>query len=123
MGDREMNASEPLRTCRKRRDEDQTVVESLTREEQGRSLFRALRPPALRWHEAVTWRLSGTWEPSAPMETEPRKQKPCERWSRNAVRRGGMARSSEEVSDKEMEPRGRVQGGWIRVSTGNGRNP
>src|SRR5512139_3252626 len=123
MADREMNASEPLMTCRKRRNEDQTEVESLTREEQGRSLFRALRPPALRWHESVRQQLCGTWEPSAPMTTERLKQKTCESWSRDAVRRGGMARSSEEVSDKEMEPRGRVDGGWFAASTGNGRNP
>ena len=123
MGDRKMNASEPLMTCRKRRNEDQTEVESLTREEQRRSLFRTLWPPALRWHESVTLRLSGTWEPSAPMETERLKQKTCESWSRKAARRGGMARSSDEVSDKEMEPRGRGHGGWFLVSTGNGRNP
>ena len=118
-----MNASEPLMTCRKRSNEDQTEVESLTREEQGRSLFRALRPPALRWHESVRQQLCGTWEPSAPMTTERRKQKPCERRSRNAVRRGGTARSSEEVPDKGMEPRGRGQSGWFAVSTGSGRNP
>jgi len=98
-------------------------VESLTREEQGRSLCRALWPPALRWHESVRRRLSGTWEPSAPMATERLKQKPCKSWSRKAAQRGGMARSSEEVSDKEMEPRGRGQRGWFAVSTGNGRNP
>ena len=117
------NVSEPLRTCRKRRDEDQTVVESLTREVRGRSLFRTLWPPALRWHESVRRQLSGTWEPSAPMLTQRLKQKTCKSLSRKAPRRGGMARSSKEVSDKEMEPRGRVQGGWFRASTGNGRNP
>ena len=99
------------------------MVESLTREEQRRSLFGTLRPPALRWHESVTRRLSGTWEPSAPMPTKRLKQKTCESRSREAVRRGGMARSSEEVSDKEMEPKGRGQRGWLAVSTGNGRNP
>ncbi len=123
MGDREMNASEPLMTCRKRRNEDQTVVESLTREERGRSLFRAPWPPALRWHEAVAQQLSGTWEPSAPMRTERLKQKTCKSRSRNAVRRDGMARSSEEVPDKGMEPRGHEHGGWFAASTGNGRNP
>ena len=123
MGDREMNASEPLMTCRKRRDEDQTVVESLTREERGRSLFRTPWPPALRWHEAVAQQLSGTWEPSAPMQTERFKQKTCKSWSRNAVRRDGMARSSDEVPDKGMEPRGHEHEGWFAVSTGNGRNP
>ena len=122
MGDREMNEIEPLMTCRKRRNEDQTEVESLTRERRGRSLFRAPWPPALRWHEAVAQQLSGTWEPSAPMPTERLKQKTCENRSRNAVRRGGMARSSEEVSDKEMELRGRVHGGRTPRSTGNGRN-
>jgi hypothetical protein len=60
---------------------------------------------------------------TTPMPTEPLKQKACESESREAARRGGMARSSEEVSDKEMEPRGRVQGGWFGASTGNGRNP
>ena len=123
MADREMNASEPLMTCRKRRNEDQTEVESLTREEQGRSLFRTLWPPALRWHESVRRQLSGTWEPSAPMATEQLKQKTCESRSRKAARRDGMARSSDEVSDKEMEPRGHKHGGWFAVSTGNGRNP
>jgi hypothetical protein len=123
MADREMNASEPLMTCRKRRNEDQTEVESLTREEQGRSLFRTLWPPALRWHESVRRQLSGTWEPSAPMLTQRLKQKTCKSLSRKAARRGGMARSSEEVSDKEMEPRGHEHGGWFAVSTGNGRNP
>jgi hypothetical protein len=122
MGDREMNASEPLMTCRKRRNEDQTEVESLTREEQGRSLFRTLWPPALRWHESVAQQLCGTWEPSAPMKTERFQQKTCKNQSRNAARRGGMACSSNEISDKEMEPRGHVNEGWFMESTGNGRN-
>jgi hypothetical protein len=117
-----MNASEPLMTCRKRRNEDQTEVESLTRERQGRSLFRTLWPPALRWHESVTRQLSGTWEPSEPMVTEWLKQKTCKSQSRKAARRDGMARSSEEVSDKEMEPRGCVNEGWFMESTGNGRS-
>ena len=98
-------------------------MESLTREVQGRSLFRTLWPPALRWHESVRQQLYGTWEPSVPMRTKRPKQKTCEGRSRDAVRRGGMARSSDEVSDKEMEPRGRVDGGWFAASTGNGRNP
>jgi len=85
-------------------------MESLNREERGRCLFRASRPPALRGHESVTRQLGGTWEPSVSMLTEPLKQKPCESESREAARRDGMARSSEEVSDKEMEPRGHVQG-------------
>jgi hypothetical protein len=86
------------------------------------SLFRAVRPPALRWHDSVAWRLSGTWEPSVPMETERFKQKTCESLSREAARRGGATRSSQEIPDKGMERRGRTHKGWLVVSTGNGRN-
>ena len=118
-----MNASEPLMTCRKRRNEIKTGTESLSREEQERNLFRTLWSPALRWNDWVTRQLSGTWEPSALMLTEPLKQQTCESVSRKAARRGGTARSSNEVSDKEMEPRGRDHEGWFAVSTGNRRNP
>jgi hypothetical protein len=122
MGDREMNASEPLMTCRKRRNEDRTEVESLTREEQGRDLFRTLWPPALRWHDSVRRQLGGTWEPSAPVKTEWLKQKPCESSSRKTVRRGGTVCSSDKIPDKGMEPRGRDNEGWFMESTGDGRN-
>jgi hypothetical protein len=118
-----MNVSEPLMTCRKRRNEIKTGTESLSREEQGRILFRTLWSPALRWHDWVTWQLNGTWEPSALMPTEPLKQQTCKSVSRDAARRGGTARSSSEVSDKEMEPRGRDHEGWFEVSTGDRRNP
>lgn len=118
-----MNASEPLKTCRKRRNEIKTGTESLSREEQGRSLCRTLWSPALRWHDWVTGQLSGTWEPSALMLTEPFKQQNCKNVSREAARRGGTARSSNEVRDKRMEPRGWDQEGWFEVSTGDRRNP
>jgi hypothetical protein len=55
--------------------------------------FGPCGPPALRRHDSVALRLSGTWEPSAPMLTEQFKQKPCEDLSRKAARRGGTVRS------------------------------
>jgi hypothetical protein len=122
MSGREMNASEPLRTCRKRRNEVETGGKSLTRDQHGRDLFRAVRPPAFRWHDPVARRWCGTWEPPRLMPTERPKQKTCEGLSREAARRGGSARSSDEVPDKGMERRGRVQEGWFVTSTGNGRN-
>jgi hypothetical protein len=118
-----MNASEPLRTCRKRRSEVKTGTESLSRDERERSLFWIARPPALRWHDSVAWRSCGTWEPSTPMLTERLQQKTCKSQSRDAASRGGTVRSSKEVSDKEMERRGCVDGDWFNGSTGNGRNP
>ena len=54
-----MNASEPLKTCRKRRNEVETGRESLPRDERGRSLFGTAWPPALRWHDSVAWPLGG----------------------------------------------------------------
>jgi hypothetical protein len=122
MSDREMNASEPLMKCRKHSNEVETEGTSLTRDQHGRDLFRIVRPPALRWHDPVARRLCGTWEPSAPMLTERPKQKTCEGLSREAAPRDGSTRSSDEVSDKGMEPRGRAHEGWFVMSTGNGRN-
>ena len=123
MGDREMNASEPSLTCR-------NVYQSRSKPggcgcpgiKQGRSLFRTLRPPASRWHDSVTRRLCGTWEPSASMPTERRKQRPCKRLSREAVRRGGTVRSSVEGLDKGLGAKGLCSRGWVVRSTGNGRN-
>jgi hypothetical protein len=118
-----MNESEPLMTCRnvyKTRSKPEGSGCSGTKH--GRSLFRAVRPPALRWHDSVAQRLSGTWEPSVLMLTERFKQKPCESLSKDAARRGGTIRSSEEVPDKGMERRDRVHRGWDIVSTGNGRS-
>jgi hypothetical protein len=123
VGNREMNESEPLMTCR-------NVYQTRSKPggsecpgiRHGRSLFRTMRPPALRRHDSVALRLSGTWEPSAPMLTEQFKQKPCEDLSRKAARRGGTVRSSEEVPDKGMEPRDRVQRDWNIVPTRDGRS-
>jgi len=118
-----MNASEPLMTCRKRRSEVKTGTESLSRDQQERNLFRLVRPPALRWHQAVMQRLSGTWEPSAPMITEQFKQKPCES-HRVGKRRQGTERP---VVARKSPIKGWSQGAvfmeiGLIVSTGNGRN-
>ena len=112
VGNREMNESEPLMTCR-------NVYQTRSKPggsecpgiRHGRSLFRTMRPPALRRHDSVALRLSGTWEPSAPMLTEQFKQKPCEDLSRKAARRGGTVRSSEEVPDKRDGAKGPCSAG------------
>ena len=118
-----MNASEPLMTCRKvsqrGRNREAVIVPGPSMDE---ACLRAMRPPALRWHDSVALRLCGTWEPSAPMRTEELKQRTCESPSRDAASRGGTARNSHEVADKAMERRSRVQGGWSAVPTGNGRS-
>jgi RNA-directed DNA polymerase len=42
------------------------------------------------------------------MSRERTKQGTCEAWSTDAVHRGGISRSSDEVSVMEMEPRGYI---------------
>lgn len=122
MSDPEMNASEPLKTGRKLLTEVKTGRINYAGTSMAGACFWAMRPPALRWHDWIAGRLSGRWEPSAPMQTERLEQRSCESRSREAVRRGGSARSSDEVPDKGMERRGRGHGGWDVEPTGNGRS-
>ena len=58
------------------------------------------RHPALRWPELVERRLSGTWEPGTPMQTEKLKWKNHEGESTEAEPRGGTTRSSDEVPER-----------------------
>jgi hypothetical protein len=50
--------------------------------------------------------LCGTWEPVVPMLREKLKWRPHESESTDAGNRGGLTRSSDEVSEIEMERRG-----------------
>jgi hypothetical protein len=110
--DRKLNANEPLMKCRKRRNEVKTAHSRWRGTSTEGTCLRSVRSPALRWQDPVSWRWCGTWEPSASMPTETLKQRPCKSPSRNATQRDGTPRSSNEVPNKGMEPRGRVQGGW-----------
>ena len=84
-----MNASEPLITCRKvsqrGRNREAVIVLGPSMDE---ACLRAMRPPALRWHDSVALRLCGTWEPSAPMRTEELKQRTCESRSKGCGVKG-----------------------------------
>ena len=65
----------------------------------GAPVYGPKRHPALRWPESVGRRLSGTWEPAAPMLTEKLKWKNHESESTDAEPRGGTTRSSGEVPE------------------------
>ena len=86
-------------TCRKRRDDVKTAESRYCGISSGETCLRAERHPALRWPESVGRRLSGTWEPSAPMQTEKLKWKNHKSESTDAEPRGGTTRSSEEVPE------------------------
>ena len=102
----ESNVSEPLRTCRKRRDDVKTGGGSLLREESGGHLVTgqmASGMKAARRRSRLLWR---TWEPVTPMRREKRKWRSHKRESTEAGYRGGATRSSEEGSVMELERRG-----------------
>jgi hypothetical protein len=102
----ESNVSEPLMTCRKRRDDVKTGGESLLRDESGGYLCTgqmASGMKAARRRSRLLWR---TWEPVTLMRRETRKWRTHKRESTEARYRGGATRSSEEGSVMERERRG-----------------
>jgi hypothetical protein len=102
----ESNASEPLMTCRKRRNGVETGRESLSRDQSGGNLSTAQAASGME--AARTWSrlLCGTWEPVTSMLREPRKGKPPERVSTDARYRDGATCSSEEGPVMGLERRG-----------------
>ncbi|WP_308368213.1 MULTISPECIES: reverse transcriptase domain-containing protein [unclassified Microbulbifer] len=100
------NASEPLMTCRKRRDDVKTGGKSLTRDKSGRNLSTAQAASGIKAARTRLRLLCGTWEPVTPMLGERCKWKPHEYLSTNAGYRGGATCSSEEGSVMELERRG-----------------
>jgi hypothetical protein len=129
-------------TCRKRKNEIKTAQNYWRGKSAGGTCLRPARSPAVRWQQSLLRQSCGTWEPSMPMQTESLERKPrqsqstplfwmveghrqrfaaparplnqSERRCREAASRGGTARSSREVPDKGMEPRGRADQGWNR---------
>jgi hypothetical protein len=117
-----LNESEPLMTCRKRMNGIKTAQSRWRGKSAGGACLRLERSPALRWQDPLARRLCGTWEPSAPMRTENTKRKPREVESREAAQRDGTTRSSWEVPDKGMEPRGRAEEALSNEPTCKGRS-
>jgi hypothetical protein len=102
----ESNASEPLMTCRKRRDDVKTGGESLPRDQSGGDLFTAQAASGMKAARMRSRLLCGTWEPVTPMLREPRKGKPPERVSTDAGYRDGATCSSDEGPVMGPERRG-----------------
>lgn len=107
------NASEPLMTCRKRRNDVETARESLSRDESGGSLLTAQTASGMEAARARSRLLCGTWEPVTPMPREKRKGKPPECESTDAGCRDGATYSSDEGPVMGLERRG----GPIRPET------
>jgi hypothetical protein len=93
---RETNVSEPLMTCRKRRDDVKTRGESLTWDKSGGNLLTARTASGMKAARTCFRLPWGTWEPVAPMIREKSKWRTHEDESTDAGHRGGAARKSDE---------------------------
>ena len=102
----ESNASEPLMTCRKRRDDVETGGESLLWDKPGGNLFTAQAASGMKAARTQSRLLCGTWEPVTPMPREKRKGQPPECESTDAGYRDGATRSSDEGPVMGLERRG-----------------
>jgi hypothetical protein len=95
-------------TCRKRRDDVKTGVESLSRDQRGGDPLTARVASGIKVARVRSWLEQGTWEPVASMLREEPKWKPHEGQSTDAGHRGGWACSSVEVPVMGMERRGPI---------------
>ena len=102
----ESNASEPLMTCRKRRNDVKTGRESLSRDQSGGNLSTAQAASGMKAARMRSRLLCGTWEPVTPMPREERKGKPPKRASTDAGYRDGATCSSDEGPVMGPERRG-----------------
>ena len=106
VGTVESNVSEPLRTCRKRRDDVKTGGESLLRDESGGHLVTGQMASGMKVARRRSRLLCGTWEPVTSMLRENRKETYPKRESTDAKNRDGVTRSSEEGTVMVLERRG-----------------
>src|SRR3954466_11201735 len=109
-------------TCRKRRDDVKTGVESLPRDQRGGDPLTARAASGRKVARVRSWLERGTWEPVASMPREKSKWTTHEDLSTDARHRGGWARSSVEVPVMGMERRGPITPSRRRVNPAMGRN-
>jgi hypothetical protein len=109
-------------TCRKRKDDVKTGVESLPRDQRGGDPLTASVASGMKVARVRSRLEHGTWEPVASMLREKPKWKPHEGQSTDAGHRGGWARSSEEVPVMGMERRGPITQFRRGVNPAMGRN-
>ena len=95
-------------TCRKRRDDVKTGVESLSRDQRGGDPLTARVASGIKVARVRSRLEQGTWEPVASMPREEPKWKPHEGPSTEARHRGGWACSRVEVPVMGMERRGPI---------------
>ena len=109
-------------TCRKRRDDVKTGVESLLRDQRGGDPLTARVASGMKVARVRSGLEHGTWEPVALMPREEPKWRSHEGQSTDAGHRGGWARSSGEGPVMGLERRGPITLSYRRVNSAMGRN-
>ena len=109
-------------TCRKRKDDVKTGVESLPRDQRGGHPLTARVASGMKVAPVRSWLERGTWEPVASMPREKPKWKTHEGPSTDARHRGGWARSSGEGPVMGLERRGPIIPFRRRDNPAMGRN-
>ena len=109
---KEMNASEPLKTCRKRRSGDQKWKESLAAKSSEETCLLAERSPALRWHDFHTGFYKELGNQFSDAKGDTQAGDPCKSLSTKAGNWDGVVSSSEESSVMEPERRGHIFSNW-----------
>src|SRR5262249_19101020 len=110
-------------TCRKRRDDVKTGVESLSRDQRGGDPLTARVASGIKVARVRSWLERGTWEPVASMPREKPKWTPHEGQSTDARHRGGWACRSVEGPVMGLERRSPITPFRRRVNPAMGRNP
>src|SRR4051812_36886990 len=116
-------AREPLMTCRKRRDDVKTGVESLSRDQRGGDPLTARVASGIQVARVRSWLEQGTWEPVASMLREEPKWTPHEGQSSDARHRGGWACRRVEVPVMGRERRGPITQFSSSGQLSNGKEP
>ena len=109
-------------TCRKRKDDVKTGVESLPRDQRGGYPLTARVASGIKVARVRSWLERGTWEPVASMPREQPKWPTHEGLSTDAGHRGGWARSSVEGPVMGPERRGPIIPSRRGVNPAMGRN-
>ena len=109
-------------TCRKRKDDVKTGVESLSRDQHWRKPLTASVASGMKVARVRFWLERGTWEPVASMPREKLKWLTHKSQSTDAEHRGGWARSSAEGPVMGLERRGPITPSRRAVNPAMGRN-
>ena len=113
---KEMNASKPLKTCRKRRNGDQKRKESLAAINTEDTCLLSAWSPALRWHDFHTGFYKELGNQTLDVKGAAQVGNPYKSQSTEAREWDGVVSSSDENSVIEWERRDHILNNWNKTT-------